>query len=392
MNIKARIFGAFAAASVLCTALPSGLCLTADAEPLPPESIPISFFSAYEFEEQYGAFRIADGMIITVRYASSEDTLMRAEYFTSDGSAPDVVTVYETVCRFVMPEEPKQEDYADYKEYAQARDAFYEEYGSYADLIRFPGEVNQEMRYYVGAFIPQPNTKISFRFVPQNESAVSGSLRSYTFVTDAEGNITETDLFGWLPDCPEEYARFTAENPAITTRDGLVIHTGEVNHSTGAEMTVEQQGSAVLEKILEYSCSRRELIPLVGSGTNLVQVYSIGSPGTVKLSVSTGIPWYPESIETETQCFDAAEDGTVTPITEEEFEARMDSNPGDCNRDGRRDISDLVTLVQFLLKGTAPASAPNADLNGDGRINAVDLTLLKRVLMTPVPPRDGGNN
>lgn len=57
--------------------------------------------------------------------------------------------------------------------------------------------------------------------------------------------------------------------------------------------------------------------------------------------------------------------------------------PGDVNCDGSFRISDVVLFQKWLLTAKdAPLNKPeNADLNADGRLNACDLSLMKRALM-----------
>ena len=58
--------------------------------------------------------------------------------------------------------------------------------------------------------------------------------------------------------------------------------------------------------------------------------------------------------------------------------------PGDCDQSGAVDKADVTALLGFLTgRDTAAVKSwQNADLNGDGRLNAIDLTLLKRLLLT----------
>lgn len=56
---------------------------------------------------------------------------------------------------------------------------------------------------------------------------------------------------------------------------------------------------------------------------------------------------------------------------------------GDANNDSSFNITDVVTLTQYLL-GTGSVQNPAAaDYNSDGKLNAVDLTLMKRALLNP---------
>ena len=56
---------------------------------------------------------------------------------------------------------------------------------------------------------------------------------------------------------------------------------------------------------------------------------------------------------------------------------------GDITNDGVTDLLDLVTLQKWLVRieGTTLANSEAADLNGDGRINVIDLTLLRQQLL-----------
>ena len=56
---------------------------------------------------------------------------------------------------------------------------------------------------------------------------------------------------------------------------------------------------------------------------------------------------------------------------------------GDVNLDGKVDHDDAVLLRQFLLttKNLTAAQAAAGDMDENGKINACDLTLLKRMLI-----------
>lgn len=58
---------------------------------------------------------------------------------------------------------------------------------------------------------------------------------------------------------------------------------------------------------------------------------------------------------------------------------------GDVNDDGKITISDVTTLIDYLLTGSAePFSEDNADVNGDGMISIGDVTALIDMLLHPV--------
>ena len=59
-----------------------------------------------------------------------------------------------------------------------------------------------------------------------------------------------------------------------------------------------------------------------------------------------------------------------------------DDLPGDCNLDGAVTTADAVMLKKWLLtESDVLTSWRHADINKDNRLSAVDLTLLKRMLL-----------
>ncbi len=59
--------------------------------------------------------------------------------------------------------------------------------------------------------------------------------------------------------------------------------------------------------------------------------------------------------------------------------------PGDINADGKSDHADVVLLTDWLRAKTAEIKAEQADLNSDSRLDAKDLTLLKRMQLQSEP-------
>ena len=53
---------------------------------------------------------------------------------------------------------------------------------------------------------------------------------------------------------------------------------------------------------------------------------------------------------------------------------------GDIDDNGVLGVTDAVMLQKWLLRAGTLTNGKNADINGDGIINVIDLTLLKRML------------
>ena len=61
----------------------------------------------------------------------------------------------------------------------------------------------------------------------------------------------------------------------------------------------------------------------------------------------------------------------------------VDSLPGDVDGNDKVNITDVTSLIDYLLAGnTSVINTTNADVNGDGRINITDVTDLIDFLLS----------
>jgi hypothetical protein len=65
----------------------------------------------------------------------------------------------------------------------------------------------------------------------------------------------------------------------------------------------------------------------------------------------------------EGQCLDDCPTATPTPI----------ACAGDCNRDGRVQVNELITAVAIALDREPMDGCPALDRNGDGRVTVAEL-------------------
>lgn len=92
---------------------------------------------------------------------------------------------------------------------------------------------------------------------------------------------------------------------------------------------------------------------------------------------ATGLTIYMETTETDTEDFIDFYLDSVKVVGKP-----ASIKPGDANGDLKVNVADVVSLVKFLTAQSAEIDE-GADYNGDGKVNAVDLSLLKNALLFP---------
>jgi glucuronoarabinoxylan endo-1,4-beta-xylanase len=93
--------------------------------------------------------------------------------------------------------------------------------------------------------------------------------------------------------------------------------------------------------------------------------------------------------ETDTDTCDFYLDDVTVTVTDGSA-AQQTYQKGDADHDGGVTVADITALFRFLLAEESTVFLDTADLNGDGKLNAKDLTLLKRLLTDPTPLEPDG--
>jgi hypothetical protein len=153
----------------------------------------------------------------------------------------------------------------------------------------------------------------------------------------------------------------------------------EVNHSTGAELFFGQNG-APCELLRSYRITReRELsnVPLEGEGSRTLELWQPTGAGLTQFGLIAARPWDMENIDQEEIALISTDaDGNVRKI-------KSGCTICDLNADDQLGIADVVLLVKFLTAQTE-FNTPQmmlADINNDRKVNAVDLSRVKNLLM-----------
>lgn len=386
--MKRKQAAAAVTAVMLLSGLPcNGLSVSAEAYPpdwQPPDWVPTNFNDALKFENQYGSIHCEDGMIC---FVSRESTYSNAYYYTTELSGSimewECVNSWEETYSFVMPQPPTTDD-------IESWEAFYQlcnEIGLPRIMAESGNTYDPHFLYRVTLCETIPDTTMDITWNYMREGRDTPLLtQTFSFEIDADRNITETDLFAWLPDSITEFEAFTAANETVSVHEGYLVYADDVAYDGGYDVTVTQGGSARLEEILDYDVSKTAIMPPAGGQGHNVRVYKVLTPGNLKISFSQERSWEEkgESVSSDVEYYKVGKDGTFTEI--DPFEPS--TLPGDCNGDGFLDLADVIMLMRYLT-GTGTLTVPElAEMNGDGVINAADLTRVKMYLLETNIDRD----
>lgn len=81
--------------------------------------------------------------------------------------------------------------------------------------------------------------------------------RYYNFLISQSLDITQTDIFGWLPDCATEFSACKKENGLVFMHDNTVVYLAQYVGSAGYDCNVQQSGTGELECFMDVGCSYR---------------------------------------------------------------------------------------------------------------------------------------
>lgn len=190
----------------------------------------------------------------------------------------------------------------------------------------------------------------------------------------------EADIFDQLPHTLDEFNEFTEKYGVVSVYDNFIVYCDSVNYSTGAEIVLQQLGTAEIEEVKHYSVDNGDEPLPPGSTDHVVYVYKAVSPGTVKVTWMQGQPWYWEESKEERSLdyFEVDDKLSISTIEKEDFILTV---RGDANGDGVFNIADAVMLQKWLLCGDELTYWQNADFYKDDKIDVFDFCLMKKELI-----------
>ena len=224
-----------------------------------PEWIPTDYDSALEFSNTYGATHIGNGLICIVmpekvRKGRSEDTY-GYELSAADG----------------MGQKLKQEVYtADETE--TGFDVFVYQPQKQGDLA---------------LKIVDPHVQVKPTETPEDWEPPT--VAEYTFAVDKDlMKITETDIYGWLPDSAIEFKDYSEKNGDVSIRENYVVFCLTETAGTAYRWSNEKEPGECFECVKVSSCTLKYKLALAGGSVNTVYAYKAVKDGCDKIAFSFG--------------------------------------------------------------------------------------------------------
>lgn len=363
-----------------------------------PDWVPKDFNEALIFSNTYGATHIEGNVICFVRREETgEEYSYDLQYSAGQTDEQTDTEICESVntYEFRAPAAPDPDD----KEAVQAYEELCSEIGWSGREAEFMGidasEYKCGFRYTVYAFELSVPTELTLCATSKYHSGniARESTQSYTFApTTAANEYTETDIYGWLPDCLTEYFAFSKENGTISQfsapQGEFIVFANDVCYDGGYNLFFEQSGTGLTAEYFSSSYSDDCVMPVCGGQGHALRVYQAVRPGTVHMewTITQGFSPNDKGKEVFFADYAISDEMHMTPI---ETEAVVQLVYGDCTGNGEFGIEDIVAMEKYLTGAGEIQCWQNVDFNNDSRIDAADFTIFKQLYLEYLA-RSGG--
>ncbi len=286
-----------------------------------------------------------------------------------------------------MPEKPDESDEEAYQEYLDfLNENYISNYIEYEEYYGHKIEIEAYFEYEVTVYAMNPSGSVDINWIektPQTDRIVS--TQTLSFESSADGEVTETDIYGWFPDSITEGYNFRKEHGTVSTYNGYIVFCDDICYNGGYSLIFEQNGTAKLEFVTSDNLDRTTVMPPPpGTSPIVAEAYKPITNGTVKATFKEAREWEAdgEEINKTVKFYDVDENGNITEIDESKF---TPLNMGDCNLDGKFGISDVVMLQKWLIGSGKLDCWQNVDFNDDNKVDVFDLILMKQALLENLP-------
>lgn len=207
-----------------------------------------------------------------------------------------------------------------------------------------------------------------------------------TVTKNSEGKLcfAAEDEFAFLPKSFEEAEAFYKANGVISEHKGNIVCCGATNRTTGYDILTDTAGSAGAETVkkMQYSWSPDTSEDGADRTIQIIVLKPIRQ-GKLKVTVRHAREWNPNEGRIMQTKFYYVRDYLSL--------AELKITMGDLDGNGKMETADLVLLSKYL-GGTGTLEEVQffaADIKNDNRLNAADLSVMKRQLTelkNPPPP------
>ena len=193
---------------------------------------------------------------------------------------PDDEKVRYTVC---------ENEYADYGDHTEtlsnvfAKEIFHE-------TFTVPDEMGtSDLQFEVVVYLPEISGRFDVTLYDATKKYVNCIMPTYSFWTDGNYTITETDLHGWVPDCMTEFKDYREKHGDISVVDNYVTFCLETAGGTNYSWTNTSNydyGEGIFGSYSQFNCSEVAVSPPPGSPEYVVDVNQADNDGLANLSWS----------------------------------------------------------------------------------------------------------
>ena len=276
-----KFLAAVSSAAVLAGSVPA---VRASAEPLPPYPlwVPSTYADALHFVNDYGAVRTENSaewqgiVCVVMKYEPAYSLVLQDIVAQGDAELLSSSTFVFEWPDDSMLDDPKY-PYAHITYEEQLRDL------GLTEDMRENGGYRDDIFFMVNVYKVSPGG--SAQFIAMNGE----TFVEYTFECDGEGNVAETDIYSWLPDCVTEYEAFRLKYPTVSAAHGYIALCTDYCGDGGYQIFSEEEGPVELFRSINYH--EVGLVPMCGGNDRLIKLYEPTGEGKVHMDFTQAQEW-----------------------------------------------------------------------------------------------------
>lgn len=274
-----------------------------------PDWVPKDFADAMQFYNTHGKTYVEDNVICLVRpmiqwKLSDYTTSLDGSMTTIDESPSGEPKTYE----LDIPEKPDPSDESAVAEFEAYCDrlgiynhdySFFESYAACKTQYAFKVELFRVLEGY------------DLTVVWSEKTGDASEVSEIFHFENPDGTTVETDIYSWLPDCAPEHEDYYGMYGRAAVHGGYITYCFDESPSTGAVLSMEQNGDGAIKEVMQSECKEFQLMPLDGEYEPTVYVYQPTADGQVTVNWTINTPMYMDPIDTAAGVYQIRDNGAV---------------------------------------------------------------------------------